>query len=288
MDRHTLGLYYNLAKPGIIYGNLITAAAGLFFASRGDVDVWLLIGLLIGLAGVIGSACAFNNVIDRGIDEKMARTKKRALVTGEISIKRALLYASSLGIIGFVVLVASTNWLVVGLGALAMVLYLFAYGVAKRKSVHGTLVGSIPGAIPPVAGYVAVGGQLDGAAWLLLVALMAWQMPHFYAIAVYRKKEYEAAGIPVLSVKQGVRATKQQIVLYILLFIIITLLFTYFSYTGVIFAVAMLLAGLVWLRKAVAGFSARDSEKWARGMFGFSLKVLLLFCALLSVDAWLA
>jgi protoheme IX farnesyltransferase len=280
--------YYQLAKPGIVYGNLLTAAAGLLFASQENVNGWLLAGLLIGIGLVIGSACVLNNIIDRGIDKKMARTKKRALVTGEISLGAAYGYGIVLGLIGFTTLALFTNWLTVALGAIAMILYVIAYGIAKRKSVHGTLVGAIPGAIPLAAGYVAVTNSFDGAAWLLLLVLMVWQMPHFYSIAIYRRKEYAAANVPILSVKSGVDATKKQIFGYIILFIIATLLLTYFRYTGTIFAVAMIVIGFVWLFKAKQGFKVKDSDKWARGMFGFSLKVLLLLCLLLSVDAWLA
>lgn len=288
MDRHKLKLYYQLTKPGIIYGNTLAAVAGVLFASRGTINAGILLGLVIGLALVIGSACVFNNIIDRKIDKKMSRTKKRALVTGEISVKSAQIYGTILGVIGFALLLLTTNWLAAALGAFAMIFYLFAYGYAKRKSIHGTLVGAVPGAIPPVAGYVAVTGNIDLAAWLIFLVLITWQLPHFYSIAVYRRKEYEAADIPILSVKKGLVVTKRQIITYIFLFIVATMLLTYFSYTGLIFAGIMLAMGLFWMKQAIEGLNTKDSEKWARGMFSFSLRVLLAFCILLSVDAWLA
>ncbi len=288
MNGKTIKLYYQLAKPGIVYGNLLTAAAGFLLASRGHINPAMLVGLLGGIGLVMGSACVLNNIIDRGIDKKMTRTKKRALVTGEVSITGALIYAIVLGGVGFTTLAMMTNWLTVELGVIALFLYVVAYGFFKRRSIHGTLVGAIPGALPPVAGYVAVTNIFDGGAWLLLFALIAWQMPHFYSIAIYRRREYEAAGIPVLTVKEGNGAAKLQIFLYIIAFVIMTLLLTYFGYTGTIFAIAMIGMGWAWLAKARHGFKVKDSEKWARGMFGFSLKVLLLFCLLLSVDAWLA
>lgn len=280
--------YYYLAKPGIIYGNLFTAAAGFLFASQGNVNGWRFAALIVGIGGVIGAACVLNNTLDRGIDEKMTRTKKRALVTGDISIVNAIIYAAILSVTGFSLLIAFTNWPAVILGAIALFLYVVAYGLAKRKTVYGTLVGAVPGAIPPIAGYIAVTNQFDGAAWLLFLALVAWQMPHFYAIATYRREEYKAAGIPVWPLKKGVEATKVQMLAYIIGFIGVSLLLTVFGYTGSVFAIAMLLMGFFWVRKARQGAKTKDDNKWARGMFGFSLKVLLVFCFLLAVDVWLA
>jgi protoheme IX farnesyltransferase len=280
-------LYYRLAKPGIIYGNLLAAIAGYLLAAAGEIDGWRLVGFAIGISLVMASACVLNNILDRGIDEKMARTKKRALVTGDITTTNALIYATILGLVGFYLLVIYTNWLCAILGLLALFLYVVVYGIAKRKSVHGTLIGAIPGAIPPVAGYVGVTNQLDLGAWLLFIVMVAWQMPHFYAIAIYRKKEYAAASLPIMSVKYGNETTKRHMLSYIILFIIASLSLTYFGYTDIIFAAAMLIAGMVWLRKMRKGFRAEDSEKWARGMFFLSLKILLLFCLLLSVEAWL-
>ena len=283
----TIKSYYKLAKPGIVYGNLLTAAAGFFLASGTIIRPVVLLALLVGMGLVMGSACVLNNIMDRGIDKKMKRTKTRALVTGEISVVGAGVYASILGLVGFSLLALYTNWLTVTLGAAALFLYVVVYGIAKRRTVYSTLIGTIPGAVPPVAGYVAVTNTFDGGAWLLLLALVVWQMAHFYSIAVYRRKEYQAADLPIMSVKNGVAATKQQIIFYVALFIPVVLLFTYFSYTGIVFAVGMVLISGVWLVKALHGLKQTDSEKWARGMFGFSLKVLLVFCLLLSVDAWL-
>jgi protoheme IX farnesyltransferase len=279
--------YYRLAKPGIVYGNLLTAAAGFLLASRATIHPVILIALLVGMGLVMGSACVLNNIMDRGIDKKMKRTKTRALVTGEVSIANASVYALVMGLVGFTLLVLYTNWLTVTLGAAALFLYVVVYGIAKRRTIYSTLIGTIPGAVPPVAGYVAVTNTFDGGAWLLLLALVVWQMAHFFSIAIYRQKEYKAAGLPIMSVKQGAEATKQQIIFYIALFIPVVLLFTYFSYTGIVFAIGMLLISGMWLARAVRGLKQVDDEKWARGMFGFSLKVLLVFCLLLSVDAWL-
>lgn len=276
--------YYRLTKPGIVYGNLLTAGAGFLLAARGVIDARLLLIFLAGIALVMASACVFNNILDRNIDKKMKRTKTRATVTGEISPTQAVIYGIILGSVGFVLL-AMTSWMVFWLGIAAHFLYVVVYGIAKRVSIHGTLVGAIPGAMPPMAGYVAA-AHLDLGAWLLFFIMVAWQMPHFYAISIFRRKEYEAAGIPVMSVKRGVVATKRQMIVYISLFALLSLLLSYCGYTGILFAIAMMTLSIIWLYR-MRSVRATDDNKWAREMFGYSLKVLLVFCLLLSIEAWI-
>jgi len=283
----TVKEYYELTKPGIVYGNALTVLAGFLLASRGHISIWLLIATIVGVSLVIASACVFNNYIDRDIDKKMSRTKKRALVTGDISSQTALVYATVLGVVGFALLALYVNVLVVWLGLFAMVMYVAVYGFAKRRSVWGTVVGSVSGAIPPVAGYVAVVNTFDLGALLLFIILTLWQMPHFYAIAMYRRDEYAAAGIPVLAVKKGMKASRRQIMGYIIAFIAAALLLNILHYTGITYAVVMLALGIVWLVKGIKGLRAKDDIRWARGMFFFSLIVLTVFCLLLSVDAFL-
>lgn len=275
--------YYQLTKPGIIYGNLLNTAAGFLLASKWHFGFRLLVAALGGTALVIASACVFNNYIDRGIDAKMTRTKKRALVSGAVSAQNALTYAVMLGALGFTVLIIYTNALTVYLGLLAMFTYIVLYGISKRRSVHGTVVGSIAGALPPVAGYTAVTNRLDSGAILLFLILVCWQMPHFYAIAMYRFKDYKAAGLPVLPVKHGMRAAKLQIVLYILAFIVATTALSVSGYTGYTFAIVMGGAGAYWLSKGLKGFRTPDDAKWARGMFGISLLVIMTLAFMLSV-----
>lgn len=282
-------LYYNLTKPGIIYGNDISATAGFLLASSlaDSFDFGLLVATLLGISLVIACGCVVNNYIDRGLDQKMARTQKRALVSGEISTRSALIYGVVLGLLGFLVLTIYTNFLTVLLGMVGLFSYLVLYSVGKRQSEHGTLIGTIAGATPIVAGYCAVTNSFDAAALLLFLAMAFWQMPHFYAIAMFRAKDYAAAGLPVLPVKKGVSITKLQIVLYIVAFIVEAAMLSVLGYTGNIYLAVMLAVGLYWLYKAYAGIKAKDSVKWARGMFGFSLIVLLTFSFMLSVGALL-
>lgn len=279
--------YYHLTKPGIIYGNLMTTVAGFLLASKGSIDLGLFVAVSVGTAFGMASGCVFNNYIDRGIDAKMKRTQKRALVSGIISGRNALIYGSVLGLSSFTILALFTNKLVVGAGIVAVFFYVILYGIAKRKSSLGTVVGSVPGALPPVAGYLAVTNSLDLGALLLFLIMVIWQMPHFYAISVFRIKDYAAAALPVLSVKKGIRVAKMYIMLYIIAYLAVTPLLTLLGYTGFTYLLVMGLVGLAWFWKGVENFDVGDGAAWARKMFGFSLIVLLTFSFMISVDTWL-
>lgn len=281
--RSTFKKYYHLTKPGIIRGNVITAAAGFLLASKNEFHLGTFIAMLVGISLVIASACVLNNYIDRKIDAKMERTKKRALVSGSISVQNAIIFASVLGFAGLVSL-SFTNLLTICLALIGVVFYVVFYGIAKRKTVHGTLVGSVSGAIPISVGYCAASGAFDIGAVLLFLILVFWQMPHFYAIAIYRKKDYQAAGIPALPIKKGNHSTKVQIVLYIIAFIIASYTLMVFGYTGYTYLLVMALLGVWWLRMAVQGFSTKNDEMWAEKVFGFSLIVLLAFSIMIAVE----
>lgn len=278
--------YYHLTKPGIIYGNDLTAIGGFMLASAGDIEWLRFVAMLLGISLVMASGCVFNNVLDRGIDKKMARTKQRALVTGKVSVRSALVYGTVLGAAGLSLLAVYTTMLAAGVALFGLFAYVVLYGFAKRQSVHGTAVGSLAGAVPPVVGYTAVTGVFDSGAWLLLLILVCWQMPHFYAIAIYRKEEYAAAGLPVLPVKKGLLVTKVQIFCYVLTFIAATMLLAVFGYAGWTYVAVMLAVGLAWLRLAYIGFRVQDSIRWAKGLFGYSLVVLLVFSLMISIT-WL-
>lgn len=281
--KNTLRSYYYLAKPGIVYGNAIAAAAGFFFASKGNYNWQKLTAFIIGSSLIIGSACVINNYIDRGIDKKMDRTRNRALATGKISGVNAIIYSSVLGLLGFFILFLFTNTLTMTLGLIGLIDYVFLYGISKRKSVHGTLIGSISGAIPPVAGYTTVTNHLDIAALLLFIIFTVWQMPHFYGIAIYRLNDYKKAKIPVLPVVKGIKKTKVQIVVYILLFIISSILLTIYGYTGVVYLILSVLVGFCWLYLSIKGFYIKDERKWSKQLFLSSLLVMVLVSIFISI-----
>jgi len=284
--KKTAQAYYRLTKPGIIYGNAFTTVGAFLLASQGHIDIGLLLATVAGVSLIIGSGCVYNNYIDRGIDKKMARTKGRALVQGTISGRNALIFAVILTALGLGVLETFVNMLTVWLGILGLFFYVVLYGISKRKSVYGTIVGSVSGALPPVAGYCAVTGQLDSGALILFLILTFWQMPHFYAIAMYRHDDYAKAGLPVLPVSQGMHAAKIHILAYSFGFLAAASALTVFGYTGYTYAVVMGALGITWIWKGIAGFKSVDNPRWGRKMFLFSLIVLTSFSVMISLD-WL-
>lgn len=250
------------------------------------MPVGKFLALLGGMALVIASACVFNNYIDTNIDRKMSRTKKRALVTHKISRPAALIYAVALGTAGFAVLALFTNSRVVWLNLAAIFSYVVLYGWAKRNSVHGTLVGTVPGAIPPVAGYAAV-APFDKAALLLFLVLVFWQMAHFYAIALFRENDYRSAGLPVMPIKYGGRITRIQIIAYVIALALALALLVTAGFEGWFFLVVSLVLCIYWLYKGWSGYSLSD-ETWGKRMFLASLIVLVGLSALIPIGALLA
>lgn len=282
--------YYYLMKPGIVFSNALTATAGFLFAMSQQPAQWQTgVGVVVGTAMIIASACVINNIIDRDVDRRMKRTQKRALVTGKISPLHAAIYGAAIGVIGFSLLVWLTNPVAVLIGAIAYIWYVVIYGYAKRKSEHGTLVGTVPGALPPVAGYVAVTGAVDLAAVFLFFMLVFWQMAHFYSIAIYRKDEYMRAGIPILTVVRGVRPAVIQIIVYAFGFMIVTLLPTIFGYTGAAYAIVMFAAGGLWFMESLRllPLKARALDRAARRLFGVSLIVNIVMCLAIAAGGYL-
>lgn len=277
--------YYYLTKPGIIYGNSLSVIAGFFLASRGNFNPLLFVATLVGLALVMASGCVFNNYLDRGIDEKMERTKRRAFVTKKIPTNHGLLFGTLLGLVGFGLLYLFTNLLTTVIAAVGFFFYVLLYTPLKPKTVYGTLIGSVAGAVPPVVGYVAVTNHFDMAAFLLFLLLVLWQMPHFYSIAIFRITDYKQAGIPVLPIVKGIKQTKLQIITYIILYILILPFLTIFGYLSYLSLVILLLISLAWLFKGIKGFRTADNTLWARKMFKFSLIVLLTFCVMISLNS---
>lgn len=276
--------YYRLAKPGIIYGNSITALAAFLYASRWHFAPQLLIATLAGLALVIGCAATLNNILDRDFDAHMNRTKDRALVTGEIGVRSAFLFAAIMGLTGVLLLTAYVNTLSAIIALLAVVIYALIYSPAKRYTHWSTVIGSFAGAVPVVVGYTAAINVLDERAFMLFLILMLWQMPHFYAIAIYRLEEYRAADIPTLPLKKGSRIAKIYILLYIVAFFAAEIAFFILGFGGFSYLALTSIATLAWLLKAVHGFDAGiDDAVWARSSFKTSLIVLVMFCLALTL-----
>ncbi|AIR68923.1 MULTISPECIES: heme o synthase [Dickeya] len=279
--------YLQVTKPGIIFGNLISVIGGFLLAAKGTINYPLFVATLIGVSLVVASGCVFNNVIDRDIDKKMERTKNRVLVKGLIPLKNTLIYASLLGIAGFALLYLAANPLAMWLAVMGFVVYVGVYSLyMKRHSVYGTLIGSLSGAAPPVIGYCAVSNQFDAGALILLLIFSLWQMPHSYAIAIFRFKDYQAANIPVLPVVKGISVAKHHITLYILAFMIATLMLSLGGYAGYKYLVVAAAVSVWWLGMALSGYkSPNDDRVWARKLFVFSIVAITSLSVMMSVDS---
>lgn len=286
--KKTLLIYWSLTKPRVMMANALTAAAGFLMAAAhfDRFGAWRFIALMAGSTLVIAAACALNNYLDRDIDAKMERTKKRVTVTGAVGRTGAVIFSAVLLAAGLVLLVTGTNWLVTAIGAFGFIDYVWLYGAwSKRRSMHGTLVGSVSGAIPVLAGYCAVSGKIDTGAILVFASLFFWQMPEFYSIAIYRRKEYAVAGVPVISVVKGIKITKLQIFAYTAMFAASTMLLSAFGYTGWVYLAVMGILSLYWLAIGWQGLKTAQNDRWARRMFRFSMIIILALCVMLPLGA---
>lgn len=266
-----------------MYGNVLTGAAGFLLAARGDIDWWLFVVTIVGMTLVVSSACALNNFLDRDIDSKMERTKKRPSLTGELSGREMVVYAIALAVVGIVMLAYWTNWLVVAIGLIGYVTYVWFYGAwSKRKSIHGTLVGSVSGAMPIIGGYAAVSGQVDLGMIVVFLIMFFWQFPEFYSISIYRRREYKSASVPVMTVVKGIPSTIRQIYIYTSLYVMSTIGLTIIGLTGLVYMAVMTVFGIYWITIALKGFQTRQPEKWARHMFRLAMVNVLVFCLMAS------
>lgn len=278
--------FISVTKPGIIFGNLIAVLGGYFLAAPHPANFIYLTWLLVGVSLVIASGCVFNNIIDRDIDRIMERTKNRVLARGELSIPIATIYALLLGIFGFGILFFKINPLTTYITFIGFFIYAVIYSLfLKRRSLLSTPIGAIAGAIPPVAGFCAVSNNLNLGALIIFAILLLWQIPHFYAIAIYRIEDFKAVSLPVLPLRKNIEYTKKAILFYILLFIPVTLLPTLYGYTGKIYFITALIVGLIWFILGLVKFNTEDNKIWARKIFLFSIINLTLLCVTIMATA---
>lgn len=287
MERHTRS-YLQLIKPGITLSNTLSGMAGFFLAASVVSFSWTaLFGAVGGIAFIIASACVANNILDRDIDKRMKRTSKRDVASGIISVPKAVAFSAVLGVIGFTLLALWTNPLTLLLGCIAYVWYVVIYGIAKRTTPLSTIIGAVPGALPPMAGYTALTGNVDATAWLLFAILFFWQLPHFYAISMFRRDDYATAKLPVWAVRYGMKSTKLQIFIAVILYALVAALLAFFGYTGVTYLVISSALSLYWIYKGATLYRTADDVKWAKTMFGVSLLVLLSMCLLIAIGGYL-
>lgn len=279
--------YYHLAKPGIIYGNLMTAVAGFLLASQSHISGSLLVSMMLGLGLVIASGCVLNNIYDLKIDLLMERTKYRVLAQGLITKKSAFVYGFFLGLIGFTILFFYTSFIAFIVALAGFICYAVIYTPLKHKTSWAAVIGAFAGAVPPVVGYTAVINRLDATALLLFAVLFIWQLPHFYSIAIRRLGDYAKANVPVLPVTLGIRMTKIHIVILIVLFIAVVMYLPYLKITGLVYMLVLGPLLLYWLYLSVRGFQINEFNQaiWAKKMYRVSLAVLTVFSLLISINS---
>ena len=264
--------YLFLTKPGILFGNFVTTLGGYFVATQGSVDFLLLLLTLLGTTLVVASGCVVNNIIDQDIDQNMQRTQNRALVKKSISVPVAFVFAIVLGVLGFGILWFWVNAYAFLFTVIGFVVYVGLYSLwTKRTTIHQTVVGSISGAAPPVIGYTAVANQFDIGALLIFLGYALWQMPHSWAIAIYRFDDYKNAGIPILPVARSIQRTKIESLIYVILFIVAMNGLFVFGYTNWIYLVVLNVLSFYWLYLSIIGFKAEDDQLWAKKTFLFSV-----------------
>jgi protoheme IX farnesyltransferase len=241
--------YYELTKPKVVKLILVTAIIGMLLAV--DYQQFPVQEFIFGLIGIgLGSAsgAAFNHIIDEGIDSKMQRTENRPLPTGSVTKKNAIIFASSLGILSMLVLTLFVNFLTAWLTLVSMIGYAVIYTIYLKRSTPQNIVwGGAAGAMPPVLGWTAVTGSVHTEALLLFLLVFIWTPPHFWALAIKRREEYKKADIPMLPVTHGVDFTKDQILLYTLMLLVVSVLPFAIQMSGVIYLAAAVVLGFIFI-----------------------------------------
>lgn len=280
--------YYELCKPKVVALLVFTAIVGMVLAAPPAQVPWsaLIFGSLgIGLASA--SAAAINQLVDRRVDARMARTRGRPLPQGTITSRNAVLFAGGLGVLGLVLLYVLVNPLTAVLTFLSLMGYAFVYTLyLKRATPQNIVIGGAAGAAPPVLGWAAVTGSVDAHALLLFLIIFIWTPPHFWALAIHRRQDYARVNIPMLPVTHGVPFTKLQITLYTILLSAVTLLPFALRMSGPLYLFGVTLLNAVFLYYAVA-MHLSDDESLPMKVFGYSITYLMGVFGLLLLDHYL-
>lgn len=272
-----------LTKPGVTRMCLVTTAGGMLLAPT-PVTWTQGVCALLGAAMAVGSANAFNMWWERDSDALMRRTQRRPLPAGRMAAPVALAFAWALGLLSLLVLAWGTNLLTAGLAAFAIASYVLVYTPLKAKTPAALVVGAVPGAIPPMLGWAAATGGLEPPAWALFGIMLVWQIPHFLAIALFRKDEYARAGIRVVPVVRGDAIAKIQAVAWTTVLVPVSLLLVPMGVAGSWYTVAAALLGAVFLGWSFTGLDDAAGPRWARGYFLASLVYLPALTIALVLD----
>lgn len=277
--------FYELTKPRMNFLVVITTMVGFCMASRsGAINWWLMLHTILGTALTAASASVLNQVIEREHDAKMPRTRNRPVVCGRITVLEALVCGVLYGIVGVAYLAIAVNLLTAFLGFLTLLIYLFIYTPMKRFTSLNTVVGAVPGAIPPLMGFTAVDNAISLQALSLFGILFLWQMPHFLAIAIMYKRDYQAGGFKMLPcVDEDLRLTGRMILLYAAALLPISLLPALLGMSGAIYFTAATLLGLAFFSFGISCVTTRTRSD-ARKLFFASIIYLPVLLGVLMFD----
>jgi heme o synthase len=281
--RQVLADYVTLTKPKVQLLLLLTTVTTMYVA--GDPSVSLVLLTLLGGSLSAGGAAAVNHYWDRDIDAQMARTATRPIPSGRVSPRAALAYGLILQALSFALLATTVNVLAALLALSGFLGYVFVYTIwLKRRSPQNIVIGGAAGAVPPLVGWAAVTGGLDPAALYLFAIVFYWTPPHFWALSLLMKSEYERVGVPMMPVVHGETETRRQIVLYTVLLGVLTLLPVVFGFFGAIYGVVALVLGGAFLTLALR-LQRRADRRSALRTYLFSLAYLAALFAAMVLDA---
>ncbi|MCR9163419.1 MAG: heme o synthase [Nannocystaceae bacterium] len=280
-----------LTKPSITRMCLLMAAGGMALAphaAAGESTSWFtIVSTFLGIALAVGGANAFNMWWERNTDGLMSRTKRRPLPAGRIRPAAAFKFAAALSLASIVVLAVGANLLTAALAGLSILSYVAVYTPLKYKTPAALIIGAVPGAAPPLLGWTAVTGSIDPPALVLFFILLVWQLPHFIAIALYRKQEYARAGIKVVPLVRGDAVAKIQAVAWAMVLVPLSLLLVPIGGAGAIYWVCAALLGAAFLGWSFTGLDNDAGVKWARNYFLASLVYLPALTVALVADVLL-
>jgi protoheme IX farnesyltransferase len=281
--RQVVADYVTLTKPRVQLLLLLTTVTTMYVA--GDPSVGLVLLTCLGGSLSAGGAAAVNHYYDRDIDAQMARTATRPVPAGRVRPGAALAYGLLLQTLSFVLLATTVNLLAAILALCGFLGYVLVYTMwLKRTTPQNIVIGGAAGAVPPLVGWAAVAGHVDPAAWYLFAIVFYWTPPHFWALSLLMKEEYERVGIPMMPVVRGEAETRRQIVLYTCLLVVLTMLPVVFGFFGAIYAVAALALGSAFLVLSVR-LQRRADRKSALRTYLFSLMYLALLFGVMVLDA---
>lgn len=276
--------FFPLCKPRVTSLIVFTAMIGMFLATPNMVPLGLLIAATLGIGMASGAAAAFNCLIEQKIDAKMARTRGRPLPTGQVTSSQTVVFATLLGGAGLAILYFLVNPLTMWLTFATFLGYAVIYTIfLKPATPLNIVIGGASGAMPPILGWAAVNNVVSPESLILFLIIFAWTPPHFWALALYRRKEYEKVGMPMLPVTHGEEFTRLHILLYTIILFGVALMPYGYGMSGLIYLISSLLLNAVFMAYAI-GLYRKYSDELSRSMFRYSILYLSLLFAVLLVD----